>query len=416
MSHDKTPAAHDAYLNRKYFPELDGLRAISVLLVITVHLYDANERWLWLAGYRGVTIFFVLSGYLITSLALREEAHYGRLSLSAFYVRRCFRIFPLYYFTLAVYCLLILGLGVSAHLRRPLEDALPYYLLYFQEVPFCLWQVLTTRDLVFVQSWTLGAEEKFYLLWPLLAFVLWRGDERRRRLGTAALALGLAMIPALLTPFGPVPRVVGRMLFCYCSLLTGCLLAFLLHDRSWFHRLRRLGGRAATAASLLLLFAAHFATPWVSNPSLSDALNVLYTLAVGLFLACLLVGEGPLPRLLRWRPLTAIGRLSYGIYLLHMLAMGAVYRLLPAPPLSLAGSVLVLFLTSLFSVALAWLMHRTLESFGIRLGRRWSQRILDRAIPRRQPRIVVPSPISRPSSAFVFSPEGDAVAATTNGS
>lgn len=416
MSHEKTPAAHEAYLNRKYFPELDGLRAISVLLVITVHLYDANERWLWLAGYRGVTIFFVLSGYLITSLALREEAHHGRLSLTAFYVRRCFRIFPLYYFTLAVYCLLILGLGVSAHLRRPLEDALPYYLLYFQEVPFCLWQVLTTRDLVFVQSWTLGAEEKFYLLWPLLAFVLWRGDERRRRVGTAILAFGFAMIPAGLTPFGPVPRVFGRMLFCYYSLLMGCLLAFLLHDRIWFLRLRRLGSGAAMAASLLLLLTSHFATPWVSNPSLADGLNVLYSLAVGLFLACLLVGEGPLQRLLRWWPLTAIGRLSYGIYLLHMLALGAVYRLLPSPQWGIAGSILVLFLTSLFSIALAWLMHRTLESFGINLGRRWSQRILDRAARQRQPQIVLShSPLRRPhSSSSVSSSEGEAVIATAN--
>jgi peptidoglycan/LPS O-acetylase OafA/YrhL len=381
MSHEKTRTAHDSYLERSYFPELDGLRAISVLLVISVHLYDAKERWMWLAGYRGVTIFFVLSGYLITTLALREEARYGRLSLAAFYVRRSFRIFPLYYFTLAVYCLLILGLGISANLRDPLKDALPYYLLYWQEVPFCLWQVLTTRDLVFIQSWTLGAEEKFYLLWPLLAFVLWRGNGRRRLLGTASLAVGLAVVPAILTPFGPVPRVIGRMLFCYCSLLTGCLLAFLLHDRVWFYRLRRLGGAAITAA-LLLLLAAHFATPLVSNPSLADGVNVLYTLAVGLFLACLLVDDGPLQRLLRWRPLVGIGRLSYGMYLLHMLAMAAVYRLLPASRLGVAGSILVYFLTSVLSMALAWLMYCTLESFGINLGRRWSRRIIERAAAR----------------------------------
>lgn len=381
MSHDKTRSAHENYLERGYFPELDGLRAISVLLVISVHLYDAKARWFWLAGYRGVTIFFILSGYLITTLALREEARYGRLSLAAFYVRRSFRIFPLYYFTLAVYCLLILGLGISANLRAPLIDALPYYLLYWQEIPFCLWQVLTSRDLVFVQSWTLGAEEKFYLLWPLLAFVLWRGNGRRRLLGTLALAIGLALIPAILTPFGPAPRAVGRMLFCYCSLLTGCLLAFLLHDRIWFNRLRRLGG-AATMAALVLLLAAHFATPQVSDPSLADGLNVLYTVAVGLFLAGLLVEDGPLQRVLRWRPLVSIGRLSYGMYLLHMLAMAVIYRLLPASGLSVAGSILVYVLTCLLSIALAWVMYRTLESFGINLGRRWSRRIIERAAAR----------------------------------
>jgi peptidoglycan/LPS O-acetylase OafA/YrhL len=391
MSHDETTTAHQAYLSRTYFPELDGLRALSVLLVISVHLYDAKERWEWLAGFRGVTIFFVLSGYLITMLALREETRYGRLSLAAFYVRRSFRILPLYYVTLAVYCLLILGLGVSAHLREPLQDALPYYVLYLQEIPFCLWTVLTQRDLVFYQSWTLGVEEKFYLLWPLLAFVVWHGAGRRRLLGTAALAAGAAAVPALLTPFGPVPHVAGRMLFCYASLLTGCLLALLLHDRADFQRLRRLRGAMLPAA--LLLLAAHFATPWVANPSLADGLNVLYTVAVALFLACLLVGEGPVQRLLRWRPLVRLGRLSYGIYLLHMLAMGLAYRLLPASSQSILVSVLAFGLTALLSTALAWGMHKTVESFGINLGRRWSQRILERAAARTpQPILSPPQP------------------------
>ncbi len=177
MSCDATAKTHGAYLGRKYFSELDGLRALSVLLVINVHLYDSQRNWWWVSGYRGVTIFFVLSGYLITTLALREEGQQGCLSLAAFYVRRCFRIFPLYYVTLALYCLLIYGVSISPHLREPLWDALPYYLLYLQEIPFCLWKILSERDLVFAQSWTLGAEEKFYLLWPLLAFVVWREGQ-----------------------------------------------------------------------------------------------------------------------------------------------------------------------------------------------------------------------------------------------
>ncbi|MGH7170959.1 MAG: acyltransferase family protein [Gemmataceae bacterium] len=398
MSHDETTTAHDAYLSRTYFPELDGLRAISVLLVISIHMYDANERWWWLAGYRGVTIFFVLSGYLITMLALREEARYGRLSLAAFYVRRTFRILPLYYVTLALYCLLILGLGVSAHLRGPLADALPYYLLYFQEVTAgCRWLGLTQVDLVFRQSWSLGVEEKFYLLWPLLAFVCWRGAGRRRLLGTAALMVGFAAAPTLLGPFGPLPRVVGRILFCYASLLTGCLLALLLHHRAAFHWLRQL--RGATLPAALLLLAAHFATPWVAHPSLADGLNVLYTLAVGLFLATILVGDGPAQRLLRCWPLVRLGRLSYGIYLLHMLAMGLLYRLLPASSWHGLASILPFCLTALLSTALAWVMHRTVESFGINLGRRWSRRILERAATRAL-RPALPSPCRNENQAI----------------
>src|SRR6516225_1632317 len=99
-----TQPSYVDYQRRKYLPELDGLRAISVLLVVSVHLHDFETVWKWLAGWQGVTVFFVLSGYLITTLSLREEEQRGSLSLAAFYVRRSLRIFPLYYFVLAVYC------------------------------------------------------------------------------------------------------------------------------------------------------------------------------------------------------------------------------------------------------------------------------------------------------------------------
>src|ERR687894_2959545 len=95
------PLTHPDYLARAYAPELDGLRAVAVLLVIAVHV--SWEAFSILSGYLGVTVFFVLSGYLITTLGLREEATRGRLHLGAFYVRRTFRIFPLYYLTLAGY-------------------------------------------------------------------------------------------------------------------------------------------------------------------------------------------------------------------------------------------------------------------------------------------------------------------------
>jgi hypothetical protein len=129
-------ALHQAYLQRTYFPELDGLRALCALLVITAHLYSHKEWWAWLAGDRGVSVFFVLSGYLISTLALREEEREGRLSLAAFYVRRCCRLFPLYYLILGFYCLMLLGLGRgSADQCGALAEALPWNLVYCQEIP-----------------------------------------------------------------------------------------------------------------------------------------------------------------------------------------------------------------------------------------------------------------------------------------
>src|SRR3984957_16383808 len=182
------------YERRKYLPELDGLRAISVLLVVTVHLHDFEAVWKWLAGWQGVTVFFVLSGYLITTLSLREEGQGGAVSLAAFYVRRSLRIFPLYYLVLAAYCGLIFGLGLNPEKKFLLSGAMPYYLLYFQEVPFFYGLpgesgIVQHANIPFYQSWSLGIEEKFYLVWSVLAFVLWRARAVLRLRGSAAVVL-----------------------------------------------------------------------------------------------------------------------------------------------------------------------------------------------------------------------------------
>lgn len=183
--------SHNAYLSLPYFSSLDGLRAISVLLVLISHARGA-EAFHWLRGANGVTVFFVLSGFLITTLALREEARQGFLDIRAFFIRRIFRILPVYYLALGLYCALILGLGIEGHRRDDFLGALPFYAFYFQEYPHFL-----TPGIPFEVSWSLGIEEKFYLLWPFLAFWLKPGFSVR-----VFAAGGLALVcfagPALL--------------------------------------------------------------------------------------------------------------------------------------------------------------------------------------------------------------------------
>jgi peptidoglycan/LPS O-acetylase OafA/YrhL len=368
---------HAAYLGKAYFTEMDGLRALSALMVIGVHLYDSGERWWWLAGERGVTIFFVLSGWLITTLALREEGRRGSLCLRAFYVRRSFRILPLYYVTLGLYCLLVFVLPFSPHMRDPLNEALPCLLLYFQEFQVVLWWARAAPEMVFAHSWSLGVEEKFYLLWPLLAFILWRSGRKRGR-GALALAVAFAVLAVGVAPLGPVARASSRVLMGYCSLLTGCLLALLLHDPAWFNRLRWLGRPIPTMVAVVFLLASHLATPRLAPPA-SDFNNVAYTLATAMLMICLLTGEGPLHACLRCGPLSFIGRLSYGVYLVHMLAIAVVSRLAPLGEFGWAGSVLNYVLVCGASIVAAWGLHKVVEAPCISLGRRWSQRLLARA-------------------------------------
>jgi peptidoglycan/LPS O-acetylase OafA/YrhL len=372
---------HSTYLQTPYFPALDGLRALCVLLVINLHMAEGPLYWHWLAGWRGVTVFFVLSGYLITTLALREEARRGRVHLTAFYVRRSLRIFPLYYLTLAAYCLLILGLGAKRDVGPALGEALPAYLLYLQEVPTFAAKEAGLKVPPFSHSWSLGIEEKFYLVWPLLAFVLWRARAGRRRAGTVGLLAALAVLPPVLGLFGW--GLAARWLGCFFPITVGCLLAELLHDPRWYARLQWLNRHLLLV--LLVLLVCHFATPWLGPPHEADALVAPYSLAAAALLACLLTGGGRLRRALSWGPLVAVGRLSYGMYLIHYICMYGFYAVAPSAWGHLDRAVIYFVIVSALTVAAAWLLAEAVERPCVELGRRWSRWLTERAAPAESP-------------------------------
>src|SRR2546421_11926841 len=152
------PLTYDEYRSLKYFPALDAMRAYGMLMVVSAHMDDTI--WGWIGADKGLTFFFVMSGFLITTLLLREEELRGKISLSAFYIRRICRIFPLYYLVLVSYIVLILGMGFeSAQKAANLKWALPYYFFYANE--FTIHR--RPGEMPFGQSWSLGVEEKFYL-------------------------------------------------------------------------------------------------------------------------------------------------------------------------------------------------------------------------------------------------------------
>jgi peptidoglycan/LPS O-acetylase OafA/YrhL len=146
---------HAEFLDMRRFDALDGLRAIAAVIVVFFHVGGPSVAFI--SGWIGVHIFFVVSGFLITTLMLREHDRTGRISLRNFYLRRIFRIMPLYYLALA------LAVASAYHQGRPwllLRGHLPEYLTFMNEYHL---NVSTP----FVHSWTLGIEQKFYLLWPL---------------------------------------------------------------------------------------------------------------------------------------------------------------------------------------------------------------------------------------------------------
>lgn len=357
---------YDGFVGRRYIPSLDGLRAVSILLVLLFH--TNTILWTSLNGWVGVEIFFVISGFLITTLLIREEAKFGRVSLAAFYVRRSCRIFPLYYAALAAYVVLYLVLGFRTD-GGALKSALPYYLTYFND--FTHWAKNGTP---FQQSWSLGVEEKFYLVWPALAFALWWS----RRRGRLLLALAAALVVLPLWALGASGHYAP-----YSNIMVGCALAVALHNRRLYDRLIRF---SRSRLHLLAIAAA------VGAVAISGQVPNVGRIVLPFFVAWAMVGfvtqQSPLCRLLDSRPMVYVGQRAYGIYLVHLLVLlfvgTATAHLFPSVQFDAVGHPLsrVYEVTAIrivvalaLSLAAAEAMHRWIEAPMIARGRRWSKRI-----------------------------------------
>jgi peptidoglycan/LPS O-acetylase OafA/YrhL len=345
------PAAREHHFARSYFRELDGVRAISILAVLTWHATDRLAR---LHGHHGVTFFFVLSGFLITTLLLREEAAHGGVNLRAFWVRRIFRIVPLYYCALALYVATILVLGLQPERAAEFRTALPYYLFYFQEYP----AVFLPCCAPFHLSWSLGIEEKFYLVWPAAAFA---------GLLAARVRLGGLLLAAILILLLPVSWLWSGLVYPYLPIVMGCLLAVLLNDRRAFAAISPIG---RAAGPLLVVALASF----MLGASLAalTAISACCTLALAALVSA--PAGSTAARLMGSAPAVFVGRRSYGIYLLHQLVLNVTRKVLPADT-SLGRALLVIAVGACASLAVAAVAHVLVERPLIDLGRRLASRV-----------------------------------------
>jgi peptidoglycan/LPS O-acetylase OafA/YrhL len=204
-----TKTHQNKHLN--YRPDIDGLRAIAVLAVVIFHASPLNLK----GGFIGVDIFFVISGYLITSILLKD-LHQGRFSVLDFYIRRANRIFP----ALILMLLTVFGLGWFALLPDEYAQLGKYMAAGAGFVAnLALWRDLgyfdTASDLKpLLHLWSLGVEEQFYFVWPL---ALWLGFKRRWNLLTLTILVSLASYYASLR--GGQNRCQRRILFAAYAIL-----------------------------------------------------------------------------------------------------------------------------------------------------------------------------------------------------
>ena len=379
--------------NKKFYPALDGLRAVAVLMVFCQH-YGPNRGGPLNWGWTGVDIFFVLSGFLITGILYdtREAAHRFR----NFYARRTLRIFPLYYSVLlaallatpwmhwvwhpaAALWLFYLGnysrfiwlhdwlraSGLVDHLRSGRTSSEPFYLLINH-------------------FWSLCVEEQFYLLWPPVVFLV---RDRVRLLRICLVCCGLCLAARIvailcLPPVYIQAEILYRLTpFRVDALLLGGALALALRGPG-AKKLESLAAPifAAFLAGFVLfelvhhLFVGAFYRPVPGAPGLNTIGFTLIDAFAGVLILVLLNPRASLYPIFVWRPLRRLGQISYGFYVFHDL-FHFLYRRLAvaaAPYLHLnpdAGTALIAFCATLL---LSFLSFRYFESRFLRLKGRFA--------------------------------------------
>ncbi len=284
--------------------ELDALRGIAALIIVLAHI-GLLPGTPWVLSM--VDLFFVISGYFITTNILknRTSSHF----LSVFFIRRALRIWPAYY--LALTACLILNRSLKWDFR---PDAWPYYFTFTQNVQAYLGWPIPRFSGMFLHTWTLAIEEQFYLIWPLLIY-------RTNRRGMFAIAIGFTLLSPLLRSFGYLPSL---LLTRADGLALGSLLALILDKKSLARR-EILTYRLAFATVSVLAILSPAIVPGLSSGRYADVLfttrsGMTYFGLTGLVL-CMI--EHPWLIVLRGRVLCYVGTVSYGVYLYHPLVFAA---------------------------------------------------------------------------------------------
>lgn len=372
-------------LQRVFFPNLNGLRFLAVLLVIIDHVevfrFDfglssfGHNPIIPMIGQLGVTLFFVLSGFLITYLLLAEKETLGQIKFSSFYLRRVLRIWPLYY------VVVILGLFVLPH----------FNFFYFPNLTPLVSEHLAIKSFLYIfilpniakelypavpylsQAWSIGVEEQFYIIWPILIHY-----STRYLRNFLLLAAGIYIIGQLswalttpqrhILPINELTDIIKNFLFFFriqCMAIGG-LFALVLF-RNWIKIIKILTNRVVQVLVWIVVI-----VMIVKGQTIPYITHEIYGALFGILILNLALTKSSIINL-QYKALDYLGRISYGLYMLHGIAIVVSIRLANIAKDSLSHHVMTYVMTLGLSILLAAFSFRYVETPFLQLKKYFSR-------------------------------------------
>jgi peptidoglycan/LPS O-acetylase OafA/YrhL len=327
-------------------PGLDGVRALAITLVLVGHASEPYLRSLATLSGLGVTIFFVLSGFLITRLLLQDADSSAGIRLFPFYTRRVARLLP----ALALYLVLATSIQIVQGRDVPwaaVASAAFYVINYYQAFTGAQTNIVS-------HCWSLAVEEQFYMLWPLaMIFLLGRNRQLAAWLVGAIVAVWLWRWYLSAQAAAPIHYLYRALDTRGDALAMGCLLAVLVRSAYWRQRLATILGSSALVPLGIICAILLLNQLEISGPAMKYGVAFVLEpplIALALLHAVLLTysRQGPVASLLNQRFVVHVGRISYGMYLFHGLIGFTVARLVE----SHVGSVALGFLAAYAAIVI----------------------------------------------------------------
>lgn len=361
-----------------YFPNLNGLRFIAVFLVIIHHIeqlksiFKMDNYWgkipfIEIIGKLGVVLFFVLSGFLITYLLLAEEQLLKRISVREFYIRRILRIWPLYFLIiiLAFFVLPNIDIFVLPGFDKSViySDFLAKLLLYIFFFPNL---VLTLLGVVPYAShtWSIGTEEQYYLVWPILLKIF---KKSRLTIMLAIIVLYLVIGKMLLTHYSDNVPYVGVIKAFWSTFNIDCmaiggLFAILLFNNSKF--LKFLQNDVLFYATIIIVSVLMLKGVYIPYFHFE-----FYALLFGIIILNF-ASNKKIKISLENKVLNFLGNISYGLYMYH--PIGIVLAIVISLSIDLKTNWFIYPISFLTTIAMAWLSYKYFESYFLKLKNRFS--------------------------------------------